>query len=109
MTSGKRNSFENVFVTVGTTQFDKLIAAITDENSIKVRFPQLIKNYLSFCIIGVPQQMLSLLDTKLAEEPNYLMSRYSVHFILGTGLDDKSEQMTNRNDLLVRAFLDQFQ
>ena len=26
-----------------------------------------------------------------------------------TGLDDKSEQMTNRNDLLVRAFLDQFQ
>ena len=27
----------------------------------------------------------------------------------GTGLDDKSEQLTNLNDLLVRAFLDQFQ
>ena len=33
------------------------------------------------------------------------MVRLSSH----TGLNDKSEQMTNRNDLLVRAFLDQFQ
>ena len=35
----------------------------------------------------------------------HIGSRHSSY----TGLDDKSEQMTIRNDLLVRAFLDQFQ